>query len=166
MGAIALLAWALCAHWDFNVQTTPIHSAVGRRSLMAALFGAALLAGLIALQLGGERAPRWLDNRFTNWMGERSYAFYLLHIWILLEVVALVGADAGTTTLWLAMLGIGFPLTVVAAALSWHFVEQPFLQRRMPWAPGLRPSANSAHELAATPATETADAPTPAASLR
>jgi peptidoglycan/LPS O-acetylase OafA/YrhL len=143
---VAALAYVLYCAWDFNVATTQIHHALGRRSLMSALFGMALLAALIALQIGTGKVPRWADNRWTNWMGERSYAFYLLHVWILFEVINLVGADAGTAVLFATMIGIGFPVTLVLAALSWRFVERPFLERRLPWAPGLRPDPHAAHE--------------------
>jgi peptidoglycan/LPS O-acetylase OafA/YrhL len=150
---VAFVAYVLYCFWDFNVATTQIHHALGRRSLMSALFGMALLAALIALQLGTGKVPRWADNRWTNWMGERSYAFYLLHVWIIFEVINLVGADAGTATLIVAMFGLGFPVTLLLSALSWKFVERPFLERRLPWAPGLRPDPHAAHEKA-DPATE------------
>lgn len=159
MAVIAALCWVIYAHWDFNVETTAIHHAVGRRSLMSAIFGAVLLAGLIALQLGGERAPRWLDNRATNWLGERSYAFYLLHIWVFFELIRIVGADAGTATLWVVMVTVGFPLTLLLAALSWRWVESPFLERRLPWAPGMRPVAAVAHQSAAEPTAGVAGEP-------
>jgi peptidoglycan/LPS O-acetylase OafA/YrhL len=158
---IAALAYVLYCVWDFNVATTQVHHALGRRSLMSALFGMALLAALIALQLGTGKVPRWADNRWTNWMGERSYAFYLLHVWILLEVINLVGADAGTAVLFAAMIGIGFPVTLVLSALSWRFVERPFLERRLPWAPGLRPAPGVAHEQA-DPAADPDREPQPA----
>jgi peptidoglycan/LPS O-acetylase OafA/YrhL len=158
---IAALAYVLYCVWDFNVATTQIHHALGRRSLMSALFGMALLAALIALQLGSGKVPRWADNRWCNWMGERSYAFYLLHVWIIFEVINLVGADAGTAVLFAAMIGIGFPVTLVLSALSWRFVERPFLERRLPWAPGLRPAPDVAHEQA-DPEPEARPAPTTA----
>ena len=158
---IAALAYVLYCVWDFNVETTQIHHALGRRSLMSALFGMALLAALIALQLGTGTVPRWADNRWTNWMGERSYAFYLMHVWILFEVINLVGADAGTAVLFAAMILIGFPVTLGLAALSWRFVERPFLERRLPWAPGLRPAPDAAHEHA-DPEPEPRPATTPA----
>ncbi|MEA2155235.1 MAG: hypothetical protein QOE11_1375 [Solirubrobacteraceae bacterium] len=145
---VAFLAYVLYCYWDFNVQTTQIHHALGRRSLMSALFGMALLSALIALQIGTGRVPRWADNRWTNWMGERSYAFYLLHVWIIFEVINLVGADAGTVPLIAAMFGIGFPVTLLLSALSWKYYERPFLERRLPWAPGLRPAKSVAHEVA------------------
>jgi peptidoglycan/LPS O-acetylase OafA/YrhL len=159
--AIAALAYVLYCAWDFNVETTQVHHALGRRSLVSALFGMALLAALIALQLGTGKVPRWADNRWTNWMGERSYAFYLLHVWILFEVINLVGADAGTGVLVVAMIGIGFPATLVLSALSWRFVERPFLERRLPWAPGLRPAPGVAHEQA-DPAADPQREPRPA----
>jgi peptidoglycan/LPS O-acetylase OafA/YrhL len=158
---IAALAYVLYCVWDFNVATTQIHHALGRRSLMSALFGMALLAALIALQLGSGKVPRWADNRWCNWMGERSYAFYLLHVWIIFEVINLVGADAGTAVLFAAMIGIGFPVTLALSALSWRFVERPFLERRLPWAPGLRPAPDVAHEQA-DPEPEARPAPTTA----
>jgi peptidoglycan/LPS O-acetylase OafA/YrhL len=69
---VAFVAYVLYCYWDFNVQTTAIHHALGRRSLMSALFGMALLAALIALQLGVGRVPRIIDNKWTTYMGERS----------------------------------------------------------------------------------------------
>lgn len=155
----AFVAYVLYCYWDFNVQTTAIHHALGRRSLMSALFGMALLAALIALQLGTGKVPRWADNRWCNWMGERSYAFYLLHVWIIFEVINLVGADAGTPQLILGMLLIGFPVTLLLSALSWKYWERPFLERRLPWAPGLRPAKDAAHEVTEP---EPEPAPTPA----
>ena len=63
LGAITVLAWALYANWDYAVQTTALHHALGRRALMAIVFSGAALAAVIVWQLGTERAPRWLDNR-------------------------------------------------------------------------------------------------------
>ena len=99
LGAITVLAWALYANWDYAVQTTALHHALGRRALMAAVCAGAALAAVIVWQLGTERAPRWLDNRPIKYLGARSYAIYLIHVWVLFEVIDLVGADAGTTTL-------------------------------------------------------------------
>jgi peptidoglycan/LPS O-acetylase OafA/YrhL len=63
------------------------------------------------------------------------------------------------------MIGIGFPVTLALSALSWRFVERPFLERRLPWAPGLRPAPGVAHEQAdpsADPDREPRPATTPA----
>ena len=152
LGAITVLAWALYANWDYALETTALHHALGRRALMAAVCAGAAVAAVVVWQLGTDRAPRWLDNRPIKYLGARSYAIYLIHVWVLFEVIDLVGADAGTIALIVAMSAIGLPVTIALSALSWRFVEQPFLERRVRWAPGL-PVAGVAHETAA-PAAE------------
>jgi peptidoglycan/LPS O-acetylase OafA/YrhL len=136
--ATAALAWVLYAKWDYAAQTTALHSALGRRALMAIVCSGAVLAAVMAWQLGTERAPRWLCSRAIDWVGERSYAVYLIHVWVLFEVIAVVGSGAGTTTLVITMIAIGLPVTLVLSALSWRFVERPFLERRVRWAFGER----------------------------
>ncbi len=133
---VAALAALLYVAWDYPGFTTAIHNALGRQALMTAVFAGAVLAGLLALQIGTGRAPRWIDNRAMHYVGERSYAIYLLHIWVLLEVIALTGAGAGTPALIAVMTLAGFPATLALAALSWRFVERPALERRLPWARG------------------------------
>ena len=97
--AVAVGAWALYAAWDYSAQTTALHHALGRRALLAVLFSGAVLAAVMAWQLGTERSPRWLASRAITYVGERSYAVYLLHVWILFEVINIVGADTDTATL-------------------------------------------------------------------
>ena len=160
LGAVTVVAWALYANWDYAAQTTALHHALGRRALMAAVCAGAALAAIIVWQLGTDRAPRWLDNRPMAYLGARSYAIYLIHVWILFEVIDLVGADADTTILAIAMIAIGLPVTIALAGLSWRFVEQPCLQRRVRWAPGLRPVPDVAHAVPAPPAEPDREQPT------
>ena len=154
--AIAFGAWALYSAWDYSAQTTALHHALGRRALLAVLFSGAVLASVMAWQLGTERSPRWLASRAITYVGERSYAVYLLHVWILFEVINIVGADTDTTTLALAMIAIGLPVTIVLSALSWRFVERPFLERRVRWAFGERRPGPGA-PAGAAPAAASAD---------
>jgi len=152
--ATAALAGLLYIAFDYPGHTTAIHNALGRQALMTAVFAGAVLAGLLALQIGTGRAPRWIDNRVMHYIGERSYAIYLLHIWVLFEVINIVGAGAGTPELIAAMVLVGFPVTLALASLSWRFVERPALERRLPWArseaagpgahSGLRPDSEPA----------------------
>ncbi len=136
--ATAALAWILYSSWDYAAQTTALHHALGRRALMAITFSGAVLAAVMAWQLGTQHAPRWLATRTIRWLGERSYAIYLLHVWVLFEVINLVGIQTSTATLAALMIAIGLPLTLALSDLSWRFVEQPFLQRRVRWATGER----------------------------
>lgn len=156
--AVAALACLLYMRWDYEAGTTQIHHALGRRSLLQVIFGTALIGGLMALQLGTGGAPRWLNNRWTNWIGVRSYAFYLLHVWVFFEIINVVGADTDPVLLGLILLFAGYPISIALAALSWRYVERPCLERRLPWAPGLRPDKQRAHEVA-DPKTEPAKAP-------
>ena len=64
----------------------PIHHALGVRALLAALSCGLLFAGLVVLQIGTGRAPRVFANKLMLWLGARSYSFYLIHIWVLLEI--------------------------------------------------------------------------------
>jgi peptidoglycan/LPS O-acetylase OafA/YrhL len=158
--AVAVLAWLLYMKWDYEVGTTQIHHALGRRSVLLAIFGGSLIGGLLALQLGTGGAPRWLNNRWTNWLGIRSYAFYLLHVWVFFEIIHVVGAGTEPVLLGAILVVVGFPISVTLAGLSWRYVERPCLERRLPWAPGLRPEKDKAHEVR-DPATEPAPAKAP-----
>jgi peptidoglycan/LPS O-acetylase OafA/YrhL len=145
--AVAALAVVIYMRWDYEAGTTQLHHALGRRSVLVVIITFALIGSLIALQLGTNRAPRLLANRATNWLGERSYAFYLLHVWVLFEIIDVVGHETEPVLLGAIMLVVGLPISLGLAALSWRCVERPFLERRLPWAPGLRPEPDKAHEV-------------------
>jgi peptidoglycan/LPS O-acetylase OafA/YrhL len=125
----ALLAVAYAAS-DYDVRQTPIHHALGQRALLAALCTGALILGLLMLQLGTDRAPSLFGNRVMLWMGERSYSFYLAHIWVLLELDHALGGGESIATRAAIMTAIGLPVTTAIAALSYRYVERPFLERK------------------------------------
>lgn len=135
-----LVAWAafacsagcavLYAATDYDPRQTPIHHALGQRALLAALCAGALILGLVVQQIGTGGAPRLFANRLMLWMGERSYSFYLVHIWVLLEVDHALDAGHGIGTRALIMTGVALPITTAVAALSYRYVERPFLERK------------------------------------
>jgi peptidoglycan/LPS O-acetylase OafA/YrhL len=96
--------------------------------------GLAAVAALTALAIAGATMPgsllgRVLDVAPLRWIGERSYGLYLWH-WplfvlagALLPSLALDGIGGGLGA-W-ALGGVAGAATVVAAALSYRFVEQP-----------------------------------------
>jgi peptidoglycan/LPS O-acetylase OafA/YrhL len=147
--ALGLLCAIVYAASDYNPHQTPIHSALGVRALLAALASGLLFAGLVVLQIGTDRAPRLFANKAMLWLGARSYSFYLVHIWVLLELDHILGRGESIETRVLVMGLIGFPLTVLSGALSYRFVERPFLERKQrttqhapsePAAPALEPA--------------------------
>ena len=128
--ALGLLCAIVYATSDYDPRQTPIHHALGVRALLAALATGLLFAGLVVLQIGTGRAPRLFANKAMLWLGARSYSFYLVHIWVLLELDHILGRNDSIETRVLVMGLIGFPLTVLSGALSYQFVERPFLERK------------------------------------
>ena len=108
------------------------------------------------LQLGTGRAPRLFANRLMLWLGARSYSFYLVHIWVLLELDHVLGdgeslatrvGDHGRDRLAADDARVG--------ALSYRYVERPFLERKTHDAArgrrGRRPGRPRAGALSALP---------------
>jgi peptidoglycan/LPS O-acetylase OafA/YrhL len=128
--ASAAVLAVVYAATDYDPRQTPIHHALGQRALLAVLCCGALILGLVVLQLGTGRAPRLFGNRVMLWMGERSYSFYLVHIWVLFEIDHALGAGESIATRVAIMAAVALPLTTAIAALSYRFVERPFLERK------------------------------------
>lgn len=128
--ALGLLCAIVYTISDYNPRQTPIHSVLGVRALLAALASGLLFAGLVVLQIGSGRAPSLFANKPMLWLGARSYSFYLVHIWVLLELDNILGRGESIQTRVLVMGLVGFPLTVLSGSLSYRFVERPFLERK------------------------------------
>ena len=128
--ALGLLCAIVYAASDYDPRQTPIHHALGVRALLAALATGLLFAGLIVLQLGTGRAPWLFANKPMLWLGARSYSFYLVHIWVLLELDHIMGRGESIETRVAVMGLIGFPLTVLSGMVTYRFVERPFLERK------------------------------------
>jgi peptidoglycan/LPS O-acetylase OafA/YrhL len=128
--ALGLLCAIVYAASDYDPRQTPIHHALGVRAMLAALSTGLLFFGLVVLQIGTGRAPRLFANKVMLWLGARSYSFYLVHIWVLLELDHLLGSGESIATRLAVMAGIGFPLTVLSGALTYRYIELPFLARK------------------------------------
>jgi peptidoglycan/LPS O-acetylase OafA/YrhL len=64
-----------------------------------------------------------LQLKPLQWIGQRSYGCYLWH-WVIFTFVS-----SWALPKW-ATLGIDFPATLAVAALSYRFIERPFLERK------------------------------------
>lgn len=92
------------------------------------LLGVAVLTAIViaALLVPSSPLARLLELRPLRWVGERSYGIYLWHwpVFVLLAAVLPTWtSDAGLA--W-ALGGLALALTIVAAALSYRYVESPF----------------------------------------
>jgi peptidoglycan/LPS O-acetylase OafA/YrhL len=128
--ALAALLAVVYAATDYDAKQTPIHHALGQRALLAVLCCGLLIGGLLVLQLGTGGGPRLFTNRVMLWMGERSYSFYLAHIWVLFEIDHALGTRESIATRLVIMAVIALPVTTAIAALSYKYVERPFLARK------------------------------------
>ena len=76
---------------------------------------------------------RVLDNRVMQWLGQRTYGIYLVHLGLMGHLLVHIGNGHGDRTTFVLLLATAIPLTLLAADLLWRLVEQPALQRRLPW---------------------------------
>ena len=128
--AAAALAAVVYAATDYDPRQTPIHHALGQRALIAAMCTGALIFGMVVLQLGTDRAPRLFGNRLMLWMGARSYSFYLAHIMVLSAILYVLGDGDSIAARVVILTAVGLPVTTAIAALSYRYVERPFLERK------------------------------------
>lgn len=103
------------------------------RGLTYAVSAAFVVAAALVVEWSGAKPWRALDNRALHWIGERSYSIYLLHVLVISEVAARVGAGSTPGGEMLRLTLVSVPLILVASALSFRFVERPFLALRRSW---------------------------------
>lgn len=93
---------------------------------------AALLVGWAATH-----SPSWTQHRglavLANYLGSRSYALYLAHLPAFYMAQQGLLACECKSPLW--QLGVGLPLAMVLAELSWRWIEMPLraIGRRTGW---------------------------------
>jgi peptidoglycan/LPS O-acetylase OafA/YrhL len=103
---------------------------IGIREVISTLGAGALVAAALLRQWATGGSWRLVDNRVMNWIGERSYGVYVLHMLVLAEVHKLVFRTSSGWGGWVLVTGATVSLSLVAAALSWRFVEAPALRLR------------------------------------
>jgi peptidoglycan/LPS O-acetylase OafA/YrhL len=89
---------------------------------------ALLLLACLVKQWSGDGAWRALDNRVMHWVGERSYSVYLVHGTVIAVVYSLASGQPRAQLLELALLT--YAGTLALSALTYRYVERPFLRRR------------------------------------
>jgi len=96
----------------------------------AAFYAEPWLLGVLLLQVVAARADgrlRWLDSKALVWLGQRSYAFYLYHVFAM-DLVSRVMPESR----YLQALPV-IALSAVLAQTSWLAIERPTLKLRQRW---------------------------------
>jgi peptidoglycan/LPS O-acetylase OafA/YrhL len=145
-GVPALLPALLRARLAWLLPVSGLALCMFMREAVLSSVGDTLAAWCSALLIAQvvEAPPRILNNRVTDYLGALSYSLYLYHILVRWAYVVIVpGSNGGysvhgfTNQVAVTLLSIG------AAALSYRYVERPFLagKRGRPWRSVLTPQA-------------------------
>jgi peptidoglycan/LPS O-acetylase OafA/YrhL len=92
-----------------------------------------LLTGPLLMQWATGRATRVLDNRLLNWVGKRSYGIYLAHVLVIHELHDFTASLPSMRAALVTTLPLVFIISATLGALSFRYIERPFLERRAPW---------------------------------
>ena len=98
------------------------------RPLLAALGCGCLVGAPLVSEWSGRAGWVLLTHPVVKWVGVRSYSIYLIHQGLGVDVQALVPAWGGPITHFLFFAALLIPATLLAAALSYRFVEAPLLR--------------------------------------
>lgn len=120
MWVTMLGAAALCIFVVVPADTTASLYRHGGSTILA-LITATVIAGVVTHPMS--RFGRFLSLRPLTWLGKRSYGVYLWH----LPIIALVGRALPESV---PTLPIVLVTTLVVAAFSFRYVEEPFLRMK------------------------------------
>ena len=103
------------------------------QNIAALVVVSGLLGGLLVLQWADAPVSRLLDNRALHWFGVRAYGIYLVHVLALYELRHFTAGLPSERVALVTTFPLVLALSTLAGALSFRFVESPFLERRAPW---------------------------------
>jgi len=127
IGIIVAMAYIAAPRNDFLVNID-VPYLFFHHSITALAFGMLVLGAA-----GSSRIGTWLfANRPMTFLGIVSYSLYLWH-YPILQVAQFAGATNGVhAPAWIMVLGIVVPAILLAAWLSYRYVERPFLRTAAP----------------------------------
>jgi len=95
---------------------------------------ALLITAVAATDVAG--APTLLASRTMVWLGEVSFAFYMVHLEVLYGARALLHGQAFATPVALGVIAVEFGTALLLAWMLYALVERPIMRR---WAGNARP---------------------------
>jgi peptidoglycan/LPS O-acetylase OafA/YrhL len=101
------------------------------RSVSRAVGAGSVVAAPVLLQWATGSCWAFLAAGPLRWLGVRAYSFYLLHEAVGLELAGVVGRLGAWRSLALQLV-LTLPAAVILAALSYRWLERPFLQLKGP----------------------------------
>ena len=104
--------------------------------------GLAVGALLLRQRLAGSCPPA-LDNRLMQWLGGRSYSIFLLHGLVVVGIGFVVPGGLGPWQAFAVLTAATLAVAIPLAALSYRFVELPFLRLKTRAGTTTRPSSIS-----------------------
>jgi peptidoglycan/LPS O-acetylase OafA/YrhL len=103
------------------------------RNLLAGVSCTALVAAPLVWQWTTGGCWRVLDNPVLHWVGVRAYGIYLVHVLLIYELRFVIRDTGSTWNAILLVLPLILLIACIAGAVSYRFVEKPFLERKLPW---------------------------------
>jgi peptidoglycan/LPS O-acetylase OafA/YrhL len=131
-----------------------------RHAVFGAVMGAAIVIAPLVRQWTDGHTTKLLDNPPANWIGKRSYSFYLFHLVALRLIFDNIYRNHGEPGKVFLMFAMEMAVMIPVAWIGYQYIERPFIVRRAPW----RRRLPAAAEPATAPASPTipADAAAPA----
>jgi peptidoglycan/LPS O-acetylase OafA/YrhL len=128
--ATALLFFAVFAYLAGHGAVTDVNPFAGLYARQSALIALGYPLSMAFLMISVALAPTWLHRPFTarpsRWVGDISYAIYLIHfavIWFALREFSLPNdGEPGAVLTWCAVV---FPISIAYAYFSARLIERP-----------------------------------------
>jgi peptidoglycan/LPS O-acetylase OafA/YrhL len=126
--SMLITAGAVLVYYVLSVN----HHFAWERNVAGVVAAGLILAAALIRQWSDGTASRALDNPALQWLGKRSYSFYLLHLLILTVIAHALkpGYGPGAVAVYA---GLGLPVLICASAAGYRLFEAPFIARRPPW---------------------------------
>jgi peptidoglycan/LPS O-acetylase OafA/YrhL len=120
------------------------------------------LGGLVLLERHCGHAWGWMESRPVRWVGRRTYGLYLWHLVLVAELAVLFRGAEGPGRTYALLLPLVIATSLVAAALSYRFVERPAMRLRHRGAGHAPPATEPAPNPEDAPPAARVPAPSPA----